>query len=234
MPELAERPARATCSAAFRRRATLRRGPDRATADERDAEVSEHRSPAAALEQNVLGLEIAVDRRRRDAPSRAPARGRAAMRRTSSGERRPLAPHSLGERLAMHVLHDDVDEPSPTSSESPELTGTMLGWLSRAVIRASRRNRSRCSSDDVNSYRSTLIATRRCNAMSRARNTTPMPPRPSSRTTWYCAPSRSAIRSRSHLRDTASDAGHRASRAYLRMDRRGTTGSSLLTRTEGR
>ena len=61
----------------------------------------------------------------------------------------------------------------------------MLGWDSRAAVRASLRNLSfRPGRADI-SAGSSLSATMRSRATSRARNTTPMPPRPSSRSMEY-------------------------------------------------
>src|SRR5687767_11481927 len=62
--------------------------------------------------------------------------------------------------------------------------GTTLGCDRRAAVRASRRNRSRVTGWAASGGGSTLSATRRSSRSSRARKTTPMPPRPSSRWTW--------------------------------------------------
>src|SRR5207247_2408294 len=53
----------------------------------------------------------------------------------------------------------------------------MFGWVSAATVRASRRNRWRLPSSTASSGGSTLIATRRSSRRSRARYTSPMPPR---------------------------------------------------------
>ena len=65
--------------------------------------------------------------------------------------------------------------PSPTV-----WIGTMWGWLSLAAVWASRVKRSRMSDWKASSGGSTLMATRRWSRSSRARYTTPIPPRPTS------------------------------------------------------
>ena len=60
---------------------------------------------------------------------------------------------------------------------------TMFSWLQRAVVRASTRKRLVTSASWVCRN---LIATRRPSRVSRARNTVPMPPLPSSRMSSYC------------------------------------------------
>ena len=75
----------------------------------RDAEVCEHRTASAALEEDVLRLEVAmhdtlavgVVERERELVQDSPR----------FLGRQPLLPaQSLGERLTVHVLHHDVDE----------------------------------------------------------------------------------------------------------------------------
>ena len=67
----------------------------------------------------------------------------------------------------------------------------MFGWRSRAEIRASAWNRAR---DGPSSVSNTFSATSRSNPGRRATYTTPIPPRASSRASWYgpmvrvCAP----------------------------------------------
>src|SRR5688572_21383949 len=71
----------------------------------------------------------------------------------------------------------------------------MLGCESRAAVRASRRKRSRTRSSSARWSGRDLIATRRSSFRSRARKTTPIPPRPSSRSSTYWllrTPSRSS------------------------------------------
>src|SRR5215510_3041362 len=58
----------------------------------------------------------------------------------------------------------------------------MFGWFSDARRRASRSRRSSLAGWLVNASGSTLIATSRCSRVSRARYTSPIPPRPSSAT----------------------------------------------------
>ena len=76
---------------------------------ERDAEVCENRAAGAALEQDVLRLEVAVD----DALAvRVVQRERKVVQNAPRvfGRETLLRAQSLGERFAVHVLHDDVDE----------------------------------------------------------------------------------------------------------------------------
>ena len=68
-------------------------------------------------------------------------------------------------------------------------TATMLGWRSRAMVRASARKRRTMEACAASSGWTTLIATRRSSVVSVARKTTPMPPRPSSRSSRYCGSS---------------------------------------------
>src|SRR5690349_25093692 len=62
---------------------------------------------------------------------------------------------------------------------------TMLGWLRLAAAWASRRNRSTNEGSRANSGKSALSATRRFSDSSRARYTSAMPPRASSRSMRY-------------------------------------------------
>src|SRR5262249_14076267 len=64
--------------------------------------------------------------------------------------------------------------------------GTMFGGESRPAVRASRRNRPLTPGSEARYGGSPLIATGRSSRTSRARYTTPIPPRPSSRCTAYC------------------------------------------------
>src|SRR3954471_6441633 len=63
--------------------------------------------------------------------------------------------------------------------------GTIYGCESRAAVRASRRKRSRNGACAASSGGKSLMATGRSRRTSRARYTTPMPPRPSSRSSEY-------------------------------------------------
>ena len=65
-------------------------------------------------------------------------------------------------------------------------TATMLGCRSFATVRASFRKRSRNARVAASSGVMTLIATRRSSVVSRARNTVPIAPAPSARSTSYC------------------------------------------------
>ena len=64
-------------------------------------------------------------------------------------------------------------------------TGTTCGWASRAIAAASVRNRSRAAGVAYPPASITFTATARPSTKSRARYTTPMPPRPSSASTSY-------------------------------------------------
>ena len=61
----------------------------------------------------------------------------------------------------------------------------MCGWLSAASICASRLKRARRSGSNSNALGSTFSATSRRSLLSRARNTSPIPPAPSSAMTRY-------------------------------------------------
>ena len=54
----------------------------------------------------------------------------------------------------------------------------MLGWFSEARARASRSKRARHSTSDASASGSIFSATSRASLVSRARYTSPMPPRP--------------------------------------------------------
>jgi hypothetical protein len=78
-------------------------------ADERDTEVGEQRAVGAALDQNVLGLEVAMH-------DPFAMRVLEYLRELDEHPARnvrvepPLAPQPHAERLAVHVAHDEVDE----------------------------------------------------------------------------------------------------------------------------
>src|SRR3954468_7197333 len=76
---------------------------------QRDAEIGEHRTAGTALEQNVLGLEIAMDD---TLAVRVVERQGEVVERATRFLRlqRALYTQPFGERLTMHVLHHDVDE----------------------------------------------------------------------------------------------------------------------------
>src|ERR687897_1623275 len=61
----------------------------------------------------------------------------------------------------------------------------MLGWRSRAMVRASARKRRTMEGCAASSGWTTLTATRRSRVVSVAKKTTPIPPRPSSRSSRY-------------------------------------------------
>ena len=69
----------------------------------------------------------------------------------------------------------------PSCSPTSWIT-TMFSWWQRAVVRASARNRSPSPGQRATS---SLTATSRPRRRSRARCTSPMPPRPSTRMSWY-------------------------------------------------
>ena len=73
----------------------------------------------------------------------------------------------------------------PSSSSTPtSKTVTTFGWLSWALISASRRNRSMAWLRASPATLTTLMATRRLSMGSSARYTVPMPPEPMGLITW--------------------------------------------------
>ena len=86
----------------------------------------------------------------------------------------------------------------PSRSRLTACTVTMFGCCKRATVRASRVSRAIASSaPDANFGRTTLIATSRKSARSRARYTTALPPRPNSPSSVYSS-SRSLTSLSSH------------------------------------
>ena len=137
-------------------------------------EVGHHR--LVAIDQDVLGLDVAVDHAvGMGVPS--------ALRHLADDLHRlverqlALARQSLPERFAFHVRHR-VPQPAAASPES--CTGRMWGCCRRAAILISWRNRSG-PSEANSSPRSTLRATGRSCRRSCASHTVAIPPRPSSR-----------------------------------------------------
>ncbi len=108
---------------------------------------------------------------------------------------------------------------------------TMFGWLSCAAASASRwsqasRSRAGCSPGDI-----AFSATSRPSCRSRASNTIPNPPRPSSRTSSNRPTARPGRRLRAHASD-ASYSGVRASACRSSVSAPGLT-ASLPSSSEG-
>ena len=98
-----------------------------------------------------------------------------------SGENRDAPSTSRSERPSTYSL---AMKRQPSASSNAYTVATD-GCVMVAAARASRRRRSRCSGSVDTSGGNPLSATSRPRRRSRARYTTPMPPRPISRTTSY-------------------------------------------------
>src|SRR2546429_173070 len=123
----------------------------------------------------------------------------------------------------------------------------MLGWLSDAAVRASRLNRSAMPSPLSRAGAITLMATRRSRAMSWARYTVAMPPRPDPdahlggrrpRAAVQTAPQRVGVGLRERL-DAAHAAGHERGGVTRpdppqRAETRGPTRGQRLVRGDAR
>ena len=157
-----------------RRDATGQRGVLR---ELRDAEIQDLRG-ARPGEEDVFGLEIAMDQPRACAATRPLARADA-MRRVSAWETGPLP---IGTRRVSPSSSSETRYGRPFAIPTSN-TLTMLGWSSDAVILASCRNRSTACPSPRSAWVSTLSATSRPSRGSVARYTSPIPPRASSATT---------------------------------------------------
>ena len=154
-------------------------------------------------EQHVLGLEVAVHHALAvRVVSASPARAQHAPH-LARGQR-ALAPQPVGQRLAVHVGHHELGHRSPAHLASPTRARRRCPDGRAAPSCAPRGGSARAPAGRRQLAAQQLDARPRGAARGRAPGTTtPMPPRPSSRTTWYCAPSRSAIQARSTSASTA-------------------------------
>ena len=124
-------------------------------------------------------------------PARPAASSAAAMsatiRATVGRIEPPLAGEPLPEALALDLVHHVVEQSvGVRRRRGPRRCS---GWRSRAMVRASARKRRPIDWCAASSGCTTLMATRRSSVVSVARKTTPIPPRPSSRSSRYCGSS---------------------------------------------
>jgi hypothetical protein len=137
-----------------------------------EAEVQDLDEPVARHEQ-VLRLQVAVHDpvlvgRGEASRDLQPVVEGAVRRQRRLAEAGP-------QRLALEQLRDDVVGPVLVPMS---YTATMLGWLKPPAARASSSKRRRLSSSPASAEGRILTATSRPSRLSRARNTSPMPPAP--------------------------------------------------------
>ena len=125
-------------------------------------------------DEHVVGL--------RDRGARCPGRARR-RDRAQSGRHSPQPDRPRSGPRPRRVRSVSPDRSSHTKYGTPSAvpmscTDRMFGWLSAAAARASCSNRRRRSGSVQNSRGSSFTATSRRSRVSRARNTSPIPPRP--------------------------------------------------------